>query len=87
MKINIANPTTGLQKVGLHAILDEYSTLLNQKAKAMVVVSSRREAVRWKLAIDNYINKKKYPLGTLVAFSGEVKDKVSGPDPFTEKSK
>ena len=61
--------------------------LLNQKAKAMVVVSSRREAVRWKLAIDNYINKKKYPLGTLVAFSGEVKDKVSGPDPFTEKSK
>ena len=61
--------------------------LLNQKAKAMVVVGSRKEAVRWKIAIDSYINKHKYPLGTLVAFSGEVKDKVSGPDPFTEKSK
>ena len=61
--------------------------LLNQKAKAMVVVGSRKEAVRWKLAIDKYIDTKGYPLGTLVAFSGEVKDKQSGPDPFTEKSK
>ncbi|MFO0006846.1 MAG: type I restriction endonuclease subunit R, partial [bacterium] len=29
--------------------------LLEGKAKAMVVVGSRKEAVRWKLAIDQYI--------------------------------
>jgi len=59
--------------------------LLGGKAKAMIVVATRKEAVRWKMAIDNYINNKGYPIGTLVAFSGEVKDKKSGPDPFTEK--
>ncbi|MBM4058986.1 MAG: type I restriction endonuclease subunit R, partial [Planctomycetes bacterium] len=58
--------------------------LLGGKAKAMVVVSSRQEAVRWKLAIDTYIAGKHYPLRTLVAFSGEVNDPESGPEPFTE---
>jgi type I restriction enzyme, R subunit len=60
--------------------------LLDGKAKAMVVVGSRKEAVRWKLAIDKYIRGKGYPLGTLVAFSGEVNDSESGPEPFTERS-
>ena len=60
--------------------------LLEGKAKAMVVVGSRKEAVRWKLAIDNYIKGKGYPLGTLVAFSGEVNDPEIGPDGFTEYS-
>jgi len=63
------------------------SPLLNGHAKAMVVVSSRLEAVRWQLAIDKYIRDKNYPLKTLVAFSGEVIDKESGPDPFTENNK
>ena len=63
---------------------DRVATLLGGKAKAMVVVSSRQEAVRWKLAIDKYIASKKYPLRTLVAFSGEVRDEESGPEPFTE---
>jgi type I restriction enzyme R subunit len=53
--------------------------LLDGKAKAMVVVGSRKEAVRWKLAIDQYIQEQGYPLGTLVAFSGEVNDAESGP--------
>ena len=57
---------------------------LEGRAKAMVVVGSRKEAVRWKLAIDKYIAEKNYSLGTLVAFSGEVKDNESGPDPFKE---
>ncbi|QVL54453.1 MAG: type I restriction endonuclease subunit R [Cyanobium sp. M30B3] len=60
--------------------------LLDGKAKAMVVVGSRKEAVRWKLAIDKYITDKGYPLGTLVAFSGEVSDPDLGPDGFTERS-
>ena len=60
--------------------------LLDGKAKAMVVVGSRVEAVRWQLAIDKYIKASGYRLATLVAFSGEVNDDESGPDPFTETS-
>ncbi len=61
--------------------------LLNGKAKAMVVVGSRVEAVRWRLAIDAYIKAQGYKIGTLVAFSGEVNDSQSGADPFSETSK
>lgn len=61
--------------------------LLDGKAKAMVVVGSRIEAVRWQLAINKYIKEKGYKLGTLVAFSGEVNDQTSGSDPFSETSK
>ena len=45
------------------------------------------EAVRWQLAIDKYIKVHGYSIGTLVAFSGEVNDAESGPDPFTENSR
>lgn len=63
---------------------ENIATLLDGRAKAMVVVGSRVEAVRWQLAIDRYIKDQGYRIGTLVAFSGEVKDAESGPDPFTE---
>ena len=66
---------------------ENVAPLLAGQAKAMVVVASRLEAVRWQLAIDQYIKKQKYSLGTLVAFSGEVIDKESGAEPFTEASK
>ena len=42
--------------------------------------------MRWQLAIDKYIKDRGYKIGTLVAFSGEVNDKESGPDGFTENS-
>ena len=61
--------------------------LLKGQAKAMVVVASRVEAVRWKLAMEKYITEQGYKIGTLVAFSGEVNDPVSGPDGFTETSR
>ena len=60
--------------------------LLRGKAKAMVVVGSRLEAVRWKLAIEKYISSRSYAIGTVVAFSGEVNDTESGPEPFSETS-
>lgn len=45
------------------------------EAKAMVVTSSRKHAVRYKLAFDKYIKEKGYTdLKTLVAFSQTVKD-------------
>ena len=60
--------------------------LLEGHAKAMVVVGSRLEAVRWQLAMQKYIQSRGYRLSALVAFSGEVNDKASGEDPFTENS-
>ncbi len=66
---------------------ENVAPLLNGKAKAMVVLTSRKEAVRWQIAIEKYIRSKGYKIGTLVAFSGEVNDTESGPDPFTETSK
>ena len=60
--------------------------LLSGHAKAMVVVGSRVEAVRWQLAMQKYIQKQGYKLSALVAFSGEVIDKESGEDPFKETS-
>jgi len=48
--------------------------LLDGKAKAMVVLGSRAEAVRWQIAVRRYIEEQGYKLGALVAFSGEVTD-------------
>lgn len=61
--------------------------LLDGKGKAMVVVASRLEAVRWQMAIEKYIREHGYRIGAIVAFSGDVNDKESGPDPFTENSR
>src|SRR4051794_3309398 len=45
------------------------------KAKAMVVTSSRKHAVRYKLAFDRYLKEKGYnDIKVLVAFSGTVED-------------
>lgn len=47
--------------------------LLGGQAKAMVVTSSRKAAVRYKLAFDKYIAENRYTkISAMVAFSGEV---------------
>jgi type I restriction enzyme R subunit len=61
--------------------------LLGGRARAMVVTGSRKEAVRWQQATRKYIADHGYKIDTLVAFSGEVIDPDSGPEPFTEHSK
>jgi len=61
--------------------------LLGGRAKAMVVVGRRREAVRWQKAIRAYIDRQNYPLGVLVAFSGEVSDPESYPQAVSESSR
>ncbi len=66
---------------------ENVAPLLDGKAKAMVVLASRKEAVRWQIAITKYIKSKGYKIGALVAFSGEVNDPETGADPFTENSK
>jgi type I restriction enzyme, R subunit len=61
--------------------------LLAGRAKAMVVVGSRKEAVRWQKAIRGYIERQGYSLGVLVAFSGEVNDSESFPHAVAETSR
>jgi type I restriction enzyme R subunit len=82
------HPYNIAQKV--QVVVEHYRThvapLIGGTAKAMVVVSSRIEAVRWQLAVEKYVKEHGYPIATLVAFSGDVVDKESGPDPFTENS-
>ena len=52
---------------------DNVLGLLNGQAKAMVVTSSRKEAVRYKHCFDKYIQRKGYQkIHAMVAFSGEV---------------
>lgn len=86
VRLHPYNITQKVQVVVEH-FMENISPLLDGRAKAMVVVGSRVEAVRWQLAIDKYIKDQGYRISTLVAFSGEVNDKESGPDPFTENSK
>lgn len=74
-------------KVVVEHFRENVQALLNGKAKAMIVVSSRKEAVRWQKAITQYIQKQNYPLGVLVAFSGEINDPESYPDAVTETNK
>ncbi|MGC4076848.1 MAG: DEAD/DEAH box helicase family protein [Rubrivivax sp.] len=61
--------------------------LLAGQAKAMVVVGSRKEAVRWQKAIRAYIAQRQYSLGVLVAFSGDVDDPESYLQAVSETSK
>jgi type I restriction enzyme R subunit len=65
---------------------ENVAPLLNGHAKAMVVVGSRQEAVRWQLAMQAYIRDNGYGLGTLVAFSGEVVDPEAAGETVTENS-
>jgi type I restriction enzyme R subunit len=71
---------------------DNVMGLLGGQAKAMVVTSSRKEAVRYKLAFDKYITQQGYEkIHAMVAFSGEVEFSEKDPnasallgDKFTE---
>ncbi len=51
------------------------------RAKAMIVTRSRLHAVRYKLALDRYLEEHGHPWKSLVAFSGTVKD---GGESYTE---
>ncbi|WP_136707937.1 type I restriction endonuclease [Agromyces sp. H66] len=76
------HPTNISQKVAV--IVEHFRanvrSELGGRAKAMVVTGSRKEAVRYKLAIDEYLtaNGLADELAALVAFSGAVTDAAAG---------
>lgn len=88
MKWVALHPYNIIQKVQVvvEHFRENVAPLLNGQAKAMVVLGSRLEAVRWQLAVNRYINDRGYKMGALVAFSGEVSDEESSPDPLSETS-
>ena len=83
------HPTNIAQKVQIivEHFRENVGWRLDGKAKAMVVTSSRKAAVRYKLAFDKYVAEKGYTdVAALVAFSGEVTDDESGMEKVTETS-
>lgn len=71
------------QKVGVivEHFRDNVMSMLAGQAKAMVVTGSRKEAVRYKLEFDKYLQKKGYgQLSAMVAFSGEVAFSAGDPN-------
>lgn len=60
---------------------ENISGLLGGQAKAMVVTSSRKEAVRYKLGFDKYVTEMGFKkLHAMVAFSGEVEFGAGDPN-------
>ncbi|MBU0673145.1 MAG: DEAD/DEAH box helicase family protein [Proteobacteria bacterium] len=60
---------------------DNVMGLIGGQAKAMVVTSGRKEAVRYKLGFDKYIGEKGYKkIHAMVAFSGEVEFSENDPN-------
>ncbi|WP_353616987.1 hypothetical protein [Mycobacterium sp. ENV421] len=83
------HPTNISQKVQIiiEHFRENVGWRLEGKAKAMVVTSSRKAAVRYKLAFDKYVKEQGYTdVTALVAFSGEVTDLESGLEKVTETS-
>lgn len=86
------HPTNISQKVQIivEHFRENVAGLLEGHAKAMVVTSSRAAALKYKMAINSYVDKHNYPLGALVAFSGnltseQIDDVVPGvQEPYTE---
>jgi type I restriction enzyme, R subunit len=78
------HPTNIAQKVQI--IVEHFEAnvkhLLDGQAKAMIVTDSRKAAVRYKLAIDDYITQHQLSeVTSLVAFSGEVQFRPEDPEP------
>ncbi|HVA49607.1 MAG TPA: type I restriction endonuclease [Pirellulales bacterium] len=79
------NPKTIREKVHViaehlaHKILDQ----IDHRARAMLVTSSRQQAVSYKLEIDRYLDEKGYSWKAVIAFSGTVKDEETGKE-YTE---
>jgi type I restriction enzyme, R subunit len=85
----LLHPTNIAQKVAI--IVEHFREnvvwRLDGRAKAMVVTSSRKAAVRYKLAFDKYVKDHGITnVAALVAFSGEVTDEESGVEKVTETS-
>jgi type I restriction enzyme R subunit len=79
--VNIASKTEVMVE-HFHAVTRHK---IGGRAKAMVVTDSRLSAVCYKQQFDKYIKEKGYPIKSLVAFSGSVKDDELADVSYTEE--
>lgn len=69
-ELNIARKTAVMVEHFMSAVVAKKK--INGLAKAMVVTSSRRNAVKYKKAFDKYLKENSIPYKAIVAFSGEI---------------
>ena len=69
-ELNIARKTAVMVEHFMSAVVAKKK--INGLAKAMVVTSSRRNAVKYKKAFDKYLTENSIPFKAVVAFSGEI---------------
>ncbi|MDP0589951.1 MAG: type I restriction endonuclease [Candidatus Endonucleobacter bathymodioli] len=88
LNIHPSNISQKIEIIGAH-FLETVAHLLDRQAKAMVVTSSRKAAVRYKIAFDAYIKKHQIEdkMKVMVAFSGTISDDIEGTDKeYTESN-
>lgn len=69
-ELNIARKTAVMVEHFMSAVVAKKK--INGLAKAMIVTSSRRNAVKYKKAFDTYLKENSIPYKAIVAFSGEI---------------
>lgn len=69
-ELNIARKTAVMVEHFMTAVANKKK--INGLAKAMVVTSSRKNAVKYKRAFDTYLNENNIPFKAIVAFSGDI---------------
>lgn len=69
-ELNIARKTAVMVEHFMDAVIAKKK--INGLAKAMVVTSSRRNAVKYKKAFDTYLKENNIPYKAIVAYSGEI---------------
>ncbi len=69
-ELNIARKTAVMVDHFMQAVVAQKK--INGLAKAMIVTSSRRNAVKYKRAFDKYLKENGIPFNAIVAFSGEI---------------
>ena len=69
-ELNIARKTAVMVEHFMSAVVGKKK--INGLAKAMVVTSSRRNAVKYKKSFDKYLTENSIPFKAIVAFSGEI---------------
>lgn len=73
-ELNIARKTAVMVDHFMDAVIAKKK--INGLAKAMVVTSSRRNAVKYKKAFDTYLKENGIPYNAIVAFSGEIDEQT-----------
>ncbi len=87
MQFVAENPKTIRQKVEVicEHLTEKVLPQINDQARAMLVTSSRQQAVTFKLEVDKYLEEQGLKWKAIVAFSGTVKDEKTGIE-YTENS-